>query len=116
MRLVARLLAGTAALNCMGETKLVGRAAPFRFTVDWLTKFAPATVMGVSGEPAASTDGEMELSDGCGLFTVNLTELECPPPGAGLLTTTGKFPAAAWSLALSETVSCVELTNVAACA
>ena len=47
---------------------------------------------------------------------VKLTEFEEPPPGEGLLTTTANVPGLAWSLALSEIVSCVGLTKVAGCA
>lgn len=47
------------------------------------------------------------------MLTMKVTEFEEPPPGGGLVTTTGKFPAVAWSAALSAIVSWVALTNVA---
>jgi hypothetical protein len=50
------------------------------------------------------------------LLTVKLTEFEAPPPGAGLVTTTAKVPAVAWSPALSIIVNCAELTKVGVCA
>ena len=92
---LATLPDGTTALSWVGEMKPVASAVPFRLTMDLATKFAPATVIVVSGDPVARTEGESELNDGWGLFTVKLAELDCPPPGAGLLTTMAKFPAVA---------------------
>jgi hypothetical protein len=47
-------------------------------------------------------------------LTTKLTLFEGPPPGLGLVTTTARFPAVAWSPALKEIVHREALTNVAA--
>ena len=49
---------------------------------------------------------------GAGLVTLKLIELDGPPPGDGLVTTTAGVPAAARSAAVTGIVSCVELTKV----
>jgi len=41
--------------------------------------------------------------------TARFMEFEAPPPGAGFVTTTAYEPTVAWSLALNEMVSWVEL-------
>lgn len=62
--------------------------------------------------PTVALVGEMEVRVGTTLFTVKSTAPLLPPPGAGLLTTTGKDPAVAMSGAVTAMVTCVELTNV----
>src|SRR5271157_623764 len=54
------------------------------------------------------------FSETAALFTatVKLTEFDAPPPGAGLVTTTGRVPAVASSLVLKVIFNCVELTKV----
>jgi hypothetical protein len=56
-------------------------------------------------------DGERLLIVGAGLVTARFMEFEIPPPGAGLVTVTGKFPIAAMSAAVTDMVTCVALTN-----
>jgi len=85
---LAKLLAGTVMLSWVDETNVVGKMVSLKLTADCVPKFEPVRVIAVSGEPAASTEGEMVVSAGAGLLTVKLTELEAPPPGPGLLTTT----------------------------
>jgi hypothetical protein len=63
-----------------------------------------------AAEPTTTVDGEMDVTVGAGLFTVKLTADDAPPPGVGLVTTTGKVPAAAWSVALNDIVRSVVLT------
>ena len=50
------------------------------------------------------------MTVGAGLLTVKLTELDAPPPGAGLVTTTAGVPAAAMSAAEMDAVRLVALT------
>ena len=53
-------LAGIAAVSCVAETKVVGRAAPFQFTVELLTKFVPLTVS-VKAAPQACAEFGLRL-------------------------------------------------------
>lgn len=65
--------------------------------------------------PAVAVVGLIEVSVGTGLLatlTVNVEASEVPPPGAGLVTVTGKLPAVAMSPAVIAAVTCVALTNV----
>jgi hypothetical protein len=61
-------------------------------TVEVDRKFVPKMVRGWAAAPAVAEDGDRLEIEGTGLlafFTVKFTELEVPPPGAGLFTTTG---------------------------
>ena len=49
-------------------------------------------------------------------MTANVELPDVPPPGAGLVTVTGKLPTAAMSAGVTAAVSCVALTNVVALA
>jgi len=108
-----RSAAGTTPVSWVAETNCVVIAVPFRSMADPDTKLDPEIVNVVSGAPAAMTEGVTELRVGTGLFTVKFIELEDPPPGAGLDTTTAYCPPLVRSDDCSERVSCVELTNVA---
>jgi hypothetical protein len=70
-------------------------------------------------DPAGSDAGDRLVIAGGGLGTGATTEnvigWEFPPPGAGLVTITGKLPAVARSVALREIVICAPLTNETAC-
>lgn len=60
-------------------------------------KFVPVSVRVKAAPPAVAVVGLIKVSVGTGLFaalTVKLTEAEVPPPGAGLVTVTGKLPTA----------------------
>jgi hypothetical protein len=50
-----------------------------------------------------------------GAFTVKVVEFDAPPPGVGFVTTTGKLPAVARSLALKLIVNCVALADITLC-
>ena len=50
---VATREAGTVAVSCVEETKLVARGAPFQFTVEVETNLVPFTVKVKSAFPAA---------------------------------------------------------------
>jgi hypothetical protein len=63
---VARLEAGTVAVNCAVVTKVVTRSAPFHRTVETRLKFAPLAISVSAGEPAGAEFGEMLESAGAG--------------------------------------------------
>ena len=102
---MARLAAATVAVNWVADTNFVVSAVPLKWISEPDMKSPPVTLIGVSGEPAASTEGLIAVTCGAGLSTVKLTEFDAPPPGDGFVTTTANDPAVAWSLALSEMVS-----------
>ncbi len=56
--------------------------------------------------------GEMLLTTGDGLFTVNLAPLETPPPGVGFDTVMVAIAPLVKSLAGSAAANCVVLENV----
>ena len=96
-------------------TNVVTRALPCHSTTELLTKFVPFTVSVNAPLPALAVLGEIELTVGTGLFTVNVTGVDVPPPGAGFVTVTpGVLPGAATSPARINAVNCVALTNVVA--
>jgi hypothetical protein len=74
------------AVSCVEETKVVLKGVPAKFTWAPVTKFPPSTVR--VKEPTTIVLGEIEMTNGVGLFTVKFTEAEMPPPGFGLLTVT----------------------------
>src|SRR5207237_1162666 len=101
------------ALTCVALTRVVGRSAPPRRTIELLLKFVPFTVNVNAASPAVLLAGTMVVTVGAGLLTVRLTTLvEGPPAGAGLKTTTGYVPAIATSAAVSCAINCVALTSV----
>lgn len=109
---MARSLAGIVAVTCVALTKVVARFEPFHCTMEFETKFVPVAV-NVNAAPAAvALEGEMLVSVGAGLLTVNVTAEDTPPPGAGLNTVTLTVAPAARSLAGIAAVSCMALTNV----
>jgi hypothetical protein len=102
-----------AAVTFMELTNVVVRGLPFHCTTELLTKLVPLTVNVNAPEPALAVVGEIDVVVGTGLFTVNATEFEVPPPGAGLVTVTpGVLPGVITSLARIAAVNCVALTNV----
>jgi hypothetical protein len=101
-------LAGTCAVSCMAETKVVVRFVPFQLTSEAEMKLVPFTVSVNAAPPAVAVLGEIELTDGAGLFAwvmVKVAAVETPPPGAGLLTVTCAEPTVAMSLARIAAVS-----------
>ena len=78
-------------------------------------KLVPLTVSTNAPPPAVAEFGLILVMVGNGFCTaliVKLTELEVPPPGAGLTTVTFAVPAAAMSVAGIVAVSCVALIKV----
>jgi len=63
---VAKLEAGTIAVNCVVVMKVVTRSTPFHCTVESRLKFAPVAVSVSAGEPACAEFGEMFESVGVG--------------------------------------------------
>ena len=57
--------------------------------------------------PTAAVLGEIEVSVGAGLFTVNVLAADVPPPGVGVKTVTEAVPALAMSAAVICAVSWV---------
>lgn len=80
-------------MSCVALTKVVARALAPKLTNEVETKPVPFTVRVKAAPPALALVGEMVVIVGAGLFTVKLTGLEVPPPGAGLVTVTLKLPA-----------------------
>src|SRR5262249_52005924 len=92
------------AVNCVLLTNVVLRLAPFTWTTDALTKFAPVAVKVTGPLPATTLVGEIALNVGSGgaaPVTVKLTGLETQPPSLGLDTVSVSVPAWAASLSVS---------------
>ena len=90
----------TAMVTCVALTNVTVRAVPLNVPVAPLTKLLPLIVKLKAAPPTVALEGESELRVAAGLVTLKDSELEAPPPGAGLLITTGKEPAAAMSAAM----------------
>jgi hypothetical protein len=103
------------AVNFVALTNVVVRALPLKRTTESLlrfTKFVPLTVKVKLGPPAMTLVGERVVIVGTGTGeTVKLTAFDVPPPGAGVFTVMGKFPAAAISETRICAVNLVALTN-----
>src|SRR5207245_1251786 len=107
-------VAGITALNCVAETYLVGRVAPFHRTTEPAIKFAPVTVSVNPEVPAIARFGLSDDVVGTGFVIVKVCALDVPPPGAGLNTVTCAVPAVPRSGAAIVAVSWVAGTNVVA--
>jgi len=92
-------------VNCVELRKVAGCATLLYVTVELETKLLPLIVKVCTAALAATELGDSDNMTGTGLFTVKLTELDAPPPGAGFVTTIGKAPATAWSATLRVMVS-----------
>ena len=109
---VATRDAGTVAVSCVEETKVVARGAPFQFTVEVETNLVPFTVKVKSALPAVLQVGLIDVVVGTGLLIVNVTEFDVPPAGGGLTTVMDAVPAVATLAAGTIAVSLIEDTNV----
>jgi hypothetical protein len=94
-------------------TNAVGLLLPFHWTAEPATKLLPLRVSVKAAPPTIMLAGDRELKAGAGLLTVKFALLDGPPPGAGFVTCTDAVPAVAMSVAGTEAVNCVALTNVA---
>jgi len=90
-------------------TKVVERLTPLKRTTVPATNPVPLTVKTKPMSPALAVVGEIVVIVG---LMVRLMEFETPPPGAGLNTVIGKFPALTMSVARIVAVNCVALTYV----
>src|SRR5205823_3926649 len=102
-------------VNCVGETYVVVRAAPFHRTTEPDTKFVPVTVSASPEPPTAAVAGLSAVVVGTGLLgavIVKVCGFDVPPPGAGLNTATCAVPTVARSVAAIAAVSRVPETKV----
>jgi hypothetical protein len=104
--------AGIAAVSWVELTKVVVREEPLTWTTDPATKPEPLTVSVKAPLPAVTLAGDTLVSDGAGLFTVNVKVALVPPPGVGVKTVIDNVPAEAMSDAGIVAASCVLLTKV----
>lgn len=104
--------ADIAMVSCEALTNAVVRDVELKFTTAPFTKFVPLTASVNAGPPTTTLDGLREEIIGGGPYTLNVTEVESPPPGLGLATKTATGPATATSPAWMAAVSCVALENV----
>jgi hypothetical protein len=101
----------TWAVNCVGESNVVGIAAPFHNTFAAGAKFVPVMVNWKLGLPAASVDGASETIVGAvWSVIVNCTTAEPASPLEGSAAVTEKLPGVARSDAGIAAVSEVEET------
>src|SRR5258708_1522330 len=81
-------------------------------------KLAPLTVRTSAGPPAVAPAGFRSSIDGTGFWfgwvIVKLSELDVPPPGGGLITSTGRVPAVVSSAAPTVALSWLLLRKVVA--
>jgi len=111
----ATSLAGIAAVICVALTNVVGSAfgAPptEKFTTEVETNFVPFTVS-VNAAPPGACDLPAAFTPvmvGAGLFTVNATAFDAPPPGTGFVTVTFGVPPVAISAEGIVTVMVVDV-------
>lgn len=106
--------AGTTTVSSVELTKVVGSVLPANVATDAGMKPVPFSVSGLIDAPAAACVGVMEVSVGAGFATLNVSEFEVPPPGAGLVTVTANDPL---EIVMVETCTagCVGLITVVGC-
>jgi len=109
---VARSAVVSPIVSCVPLTNVDVRVEPLKLTVEEFKKLLPLMVRACAGEPTVIELGESEVTAGTGLPTVKSTAFEAPPPGEGLVTTTGKLPAVVRSFVVREIVSWLGFTNV----
>jgi hypothetical protein len=103
---VAMSPAGMDAVSCVALTNVVVAATPLKLTAAPLTKPEPVTVRVKPVLPAVALLGESVVMTGGGLVTEKLMAgVEVPPPGAALVTVTGKLPAAAISVVVMDAIN-----------
>ena len=86
-----------AAVTCVEFTNVVVLEFPLKFTVAPVTKPVPLTVSVNPAAPAIALVGEIVVIVGGGFVTGKMTVVEVPPPGAGLVTNSGRDASAAMS-------------------
>src|SRR6266513_764534 len=105
---VAMRVADTVAASSVEETKVVGSAAPFQFTIEVETKFVPLTVNVNCESPAAAQVGLSELMVGVALI-VNVAAPDVAPHPPTVIEA---VPGVAMRAAGTVAVRCLESTNV----
>lgn len=109
---VAMSGAVTAIVTCVELLNVTVLALPLNVPVAPFTKLEPVMVKLNAAPPTVALLGESDVSVAGGLLTWKSKGVEGPPPGAGLVMTTGKDPAVAMSAAVTAIVTCVAETNV----
>src|SRR4029077_16808417 len=87
---VAMRAAGTVAVSCVAETKVVASGLPFQFTVEPETKLVPLTVSVNCGPPAVAQVGLIELIVGAALMVITkvaFAVLQGPAPLLAVMVT-----------------------------
>ena len=103
--------AGTAAVSCVAETKVVASGFPFHVTVVALLNPVPFNVSVNAGPPAATVEGETLVSvNDCPFDIVKGSDAGCGCP----VTLTAAVPAATSNVAGTSAVSCVVDTKLVA--
>lgn len=97
--------------SSVGLIYKVASAVPLKFTMELVTKLVPFTNKPVE-MPAGILAGFSDEIAGNGLETGNSTDVDAPPPGAGLKTKTTAVPPLSTSPPMMPTFSCDALTNV----
>jgi hypothetical protein len=108
---VAIRAAGTVAVSCVPETKVVASGDPFQLTVEIAAKFVPFTVKVNCPPPAVAQVGLRVLMVGTATI-VNVSAFDAGP--VEFLTVIGAVPAVAIFAAGTIAVSCVAETKVVA--
>lgn len=98
--------------NCVTETNVVARSAPFTRTTEFGRNLLPFNVNAVAALPTSVEALSSEVKTGAGLLIVRLSSLEVPPPGVGLSTMILIEPGSLISAAVKAMVNCVADTNV----
>src|SRR5450755_2546094 len=82
-------------VNCVALTKVGVCATALKVTVEAALKPVPLIVRVCAEAPTIADAGASVVIVGAAFVIVKLIVLDAPPPGAGLVTTTGKVPAVA---------------------
>src|SRR5690242_13711737 len=88
--------AGMEARSCVLLKNVVGRTAPFQYTLDALTKFVPVIVIVNPGPPAVVCMGFIRVSMGIRLRTSTVVEAVVVPLELRAVTTAVYRPATAY--------------------
>ena len=84
---LAMRMAGTVAVSCVEETKVVASGKPFQFTVAPETKFVPFTVNMNCGPPGVTQVGSIEVIVGLTLMVIISVAVPVPPALVALIVT-----------------------------
>jgi transcription initiation factor TFIIIB Brf1 subunit/transcription initiation factor TFIIB len=101
-----------AACKLVLERKVVVRGTPFHWIAEEEMKLVPVTVSVNAASPDRTVLGLSDVAAGTGLPIVNVSGLEVPPPGTGVVTVTMALPAVAISAAVTAACKLVLETNV----